>query len=139
MITSFLAQLEKKYNDLLDEKGKRYIHFASDGAKRMRNIILDLLEFSRVGRTEEDKERVDLNDLLEEVVGLNRKIIQEKKAQITWDMELPKLYTFKSPLRLLFQNLINNALKYQLEGAVPTLTIKYEETKAGLQFVVADN
>lgn len=139
MITSFLSQLEKKYDHLLDDKGKKYIHFATDGAKRMRNIILDLLEFSRVGRTEEDKERVDLNDLLEEVVGLNRKIIQEKKAQITWDMELPKLYTFKSPLRLLFQNLINNALKYQLEGAVPTLTIKYEETKAGLQFVVADN
>src|SRR5690606_38528549 len=85
------------------------------------------------------KERIDLNDLLEEVVGLNRKIIQEKKAQITWDKDFPKLYTFKSPLRLLFQNLINNALKYQIEGAVPSLTVKYEETKAGLQFVVADN
>src|SRR5690606_26171496 len=139
MITSFLSQLEKKYDHLLDDKGKRYIHFATDGAKRMRNIILDLLEFSRVGRTDEDKQWIDLNDLLEEVIGLNRKIIQEKKAQIVWKKDFPKLYTFKSPLRLLFQNLINNALKYQAEGAVPILHITYEETTAGLQFVVADN
>src|SRR5690554_2682697 len=113
MITSFLAQLEKKYNNLLDEKGKRYIHFASDGAKRMRNIILDLLEFSRVGKTEEDKQAVPVREVLEEVIGLNRKLIQEKRAKISWVEDLPEIYTFRSPLRLLFQNLVNNGLKYQ--------------------------
>src|SRR5690606_3460789 len=47
MVTSFLTLLEKKYNDLLDERGRRYIDFAVDGARRMRQIILDLLEYSR--------------------------------------------------------------------------------------------
>jgi len=54
MVNQFLNQLEKKYGETIDEKGKQYIYFAVDGAKRMRQIILDLLEFSRVGRLEND-------------------------------------------------------------------------------------
>lgn len=50
MVTNFLTQLEKKYDTLLDEKGKKYIFFAVDGAKRMKNIILDILEFSKAGK-----------------------------------------------------------------------------------------
>lgn len=139
MITSFLSQLEKRYGDLLDERAKKYIYFASDGAKRMRNIILDLLEFSRVGRTTEDKQMVSLEALLEEVVGLNRKIIQEKKAKVLWDEGLPELFTFKSPLRQVFQNLINNGLKYQAKGAVPIINVSAKDLGSAWHFSVADN
>src|SRR5690554_2167713 len=139
MITSFLAQLEKKYNNLLDEKGKRYIYFASDGAKRMRNIILDLLEFSRIGRTEEDKEMVNIGGLLQEAVDLNRKSIKEKQAEIIWDEALPEIFTFKSPLRQVLHNLINNGLKYQAEGVKPIIQINVEEDPKHWKFVVADN
>ena len=139
MITSFLSQLEKRYGDLLDDRAKKYIYFASDGARRMRNIILDLLEFSRVGRTTEDKQTVSLDALLDEVVGLNRKLIQERKAKVHWDRGLPDLYTFKSPLRLVFQNLINNGLKYQPKGGVPLIYITAEEKEESWHFTVADN
>lgn len=139
MITSFLSQLEKKYEGLLDEKGKKYIYFASDGAKRMRNIILDLLEFSRIGRTEEDKEMVNIGGLLQEAVDLNRKSIKEKQAEIIWDEALPEIYTFKSPLRQVLHNLINNGLKYQAEGVKPIIRIKLEENPKQWKFVVADN
>jgi len=139
MITSFLSQLEKRYGDLLDERAKKYIYFASDGAKRMRNIILDLLEFSRIGRTTEDKQTVSLEALLDEVVGLNRKLIQEKKAKVVWEDGLPELYTFKSPLRLVFQNLINNGLKYQAKGTIPVINIAAKETETAWHFTVADN
>ena len=139
MITSFLSQLEKRYGDLLDDRAKKYIYFASDGAKRMRNIILDLLEFSRIGRTTEDKQTVPLDALLDEVVGLNRKLIQEKKAKVVWDSGLPELYTFKSPLRLVFHNLINNGLKYQPKGRVPVIDITAKEKEASWHFTVADN
>jgi len=53
MVTSFLTQLEKKYGNVIDDKAKQYIAFAVDGAKRMRQIILDLLEFSRVSNEPE--------------------------------------------------------------------------------------
>ena len=72
----------KKYGDIIDDKGKKYIDFAVDGAKRMRQIILDLLEFSRVGRTEDNRENIDLNELVKEIQILFRKQIEEKNAII---------------------------------------------------------
>lgn len=139
MITSFLSQLEKRYGELLDDRAKKYIYFATDGAKRMRNIILDLLEFSRVGRTKEDKQLVSVDLLLEEVIGLNRKLIQEKKATVVWEKGQPELYTYKSPIRLLFNNLINNGLKYQAKGAIPEIRIASKELPHGWHFTVSDN
>ncbi|MEP6677001.1 MAG: PAS domain S-box protein, partial [Ferruginibacter sp.] len=111
MVTSFLTQIEKKYGNSIDEKGRQYIHFAVDGAKRMRQIILDLLEFSRVGQTEDKQEEVDLNELMDEILSLLRKKIEEKKAVIKTG-KLPILKTFRSPMRQVFQNLVNNSLTY---------------------------
>ncbi|MBC7525040.1 MAG: PAS domain S-box protein, partial [Flavobacterium sp.] len=59
MITGFLTQLEKKYDKILDEKGKQYIYFAVDGARRMRQIILDILELSRVGKNKNKLEKLN--------------------------------------------------------------------------------
>ncbi len=67
MISSFMDQLKRRYGNQLDEKAHQYIHFATDGAKRMKEIILDLLEYSRANKPTEGKEDVDLN----EVVDLN--------------------------------------------------------------------
>src|SRR5690606_21388036 len=139
MITSFLSQLETRYGEMLDGRAKQYIYFASGGAKRMRNIILDLMEFSRIGRTTEDKQMVSLDALLDEVVRHNRTLIHEKKAKVHWDVGLPELYTFKSPLRLVFQNLINNGLKYQTKGRVPVINIRAKEKEESWHFTVADN
>ncbi|MEX2600791.1 MAG: PAS domain S-box protein [Balneolaceae bacterium] len=138
MITSFLAQLEKKYDAVLDEKGKKYIYFAIDGAKRMRQIILDLLEFSRVGRVESEREEVDLNELIHEVLSLNRKLIEESDANIKLD-QLPVITAAKSPIRQLFQNLIQNAIKYQDNGTRPVIQITCQERVDEWQFSVRDN
>jgi PAS domain S-box-containing protein len=138
MITSFLAQIEKKYNDVLDEKGKQYIHFAVDGARRMRQIILDLLEFSRVGRFDGKIEEVNMNELAEEVISVYEKQIQESGAMIRFH-NLPVLKTFKSPLRQVLQNLVGNALKYQEPGAVPVVDIEVEEMAQHWKFLVKDN
>lgn len=138
MVTSFLAQLETKYGHIVDDKGKQYIHFAVDGAKRMRQIILDLLEFSRIGRTEDDLEDVDLNKLSNDILALFRKQIEEKKAIITFD-NLPTVQTYKTPIRQVLQNLISNSLKYQLPDAVPIIKISFKEDKAHWGISVKDN
>ncbi|MBE9464183.1 PAS domain-containing protein [Dyadobacter subterraneus] len=138
MVTSFLTLLEKKYSNALDEKAKRYIFFAVDGAKRMRQIILDLLDFSRVGKSEEKLEEVDLNELLEEIILLYRKNIEEKQAVIRFS-DLPALVTFKTPLRQIFQNLISNGLKYQPDNRIPEIDISSKETGSHWEFAVQDN
>jgi len=138
MVTSFLTQLDKKYGTVLDEKGKKYIEFAVDGAKRMRQIILDLLEYSRAGRTMDSMENIDLNELIQEIQTLNMKKIEERKAVIIFD-ELPQIYGHSSPLRQVFQNLISNALKYSKDDIPAKINIIAEELKQHWQFAVTDN
>jgi PAS domain S-box-containing protein len=138
MVTSFLTQLEQKYGDIVDDKGKKYIHFAVDGAKRMRQIILDLLEFSRVGRSEDSMEEVNTGKVINDILALYRKQIEEQKAHITFE-NLPRLQTYRVAIRQVFQNLISNALKYQKNGAFPVINISCTETKEHWQFAVKDN
>ncbi|MBC7935932.1 MAG: PAS domain S-box protein [Rhizobacter sp.] len=138
MVTSFLTLLEKKYGSLLDDKGKRYIDFAVDGAKRMRQIILDLLEYSRAGRTIESAVSIDVNELVQEIQILFRKRIEEKMATIVCD-DLPMLHGYISPLRQVFQNLISNALKYSRNGVLPKIKITVTEQDNHWEFAVTDN
>lgn len=140
MITSFMARLEKKYGHKLDDKAQRYIHFATDGARRMRTIILDLLEFSRVGRVETDIDRVDLNELAEEVKKLNSKLIRETGAELHYEA-LPSMNLNRFSIRQLFQNLLQNAIKYRKPGYAPVITIKAEPLPdtGGWRFSVSDN
>nr|WP_294897629.1 PAS domain S-box protein [uncultured Pedobacter sp.] len=138
MVTSFMAQLDKKYSDILDEKGKKYIYFAIDGAKRMRQLILDLLEFSRVGLTDDDQEEVDFNKLVKEVTALYRKKIEDLKATINFE-NLPTLLIYKTPIRQVFQNLISNSLKYHRQGVSPIIDISFKETATNFEFCVKDN
>jgi signal transduction histidine kinase len=138
MVTSFLSQLEKKYGEVLDEKGKRYIYFAVDGAKRMRQLILDLLEFSRVGRTESDLEEVDFNSIVGEVIALLGRNIEELNAVIRFE-KLPTILTYKIPVRQVFQNLIGNSLKYHKPNTTPLINIAFKETKTYIQISIKDN
>ena len=138
MVTSFLTLIENKYEHALDEKGKKYIHFAVDGAKRMRQIILDLLEFSRVGRTGEKAEYVNLNNLVEEVIVLLGEKIKESNATIEVGV-LPSIYASKVSLRQVFQNLVDNALKYSQKVTHAQITISVEDLKTHWQFSIKDN
>jgi len=138
MIISFMSMIELKYNSLLDENGKKYIHFAVDGGKRMRQIILDLLSYSRAGHLSEKIEAVNLTDLMDEMQALFRKPLRERQAQITYP-NLPVLYTYKAPIRQILQNLVGNALKYQEPGKIPCVTVTSEELPEHWRFSVSDN
>ncbi len=138
MVSSFLMQIEKKYEPLLDEKGKRYIHFAVDGAKRMRQIILDLLEYSRAGNKDDLQEEVNLEMILKEVKALLRRKIERQKAQI-FSEPLPTLKSHFSPMRQVFQNLISNALLYSREAVAPEIYIRVKDRGAYWEFEIEDN
>lgn len=138
MITSFLALIERKYGDKLDKKGHSYIRYAKDGAKRMRQIILDLLDFSRVGKAEIETTLVDLNEIITVVLSLNSKIIEEKDAQISCD-KLPSVQAVYSQMQQLFQNLIHNALNYQKPDQKPEIQIYCEETPEEWIINIRDN
>ncbi|WP_024481976.1 PAS domain-containing protein [Cellulophaga baltica] len=138
MISSFLMLLEKKYNHVIEDEGKKYIHFAVDGAKRMRQIILDLLDFSRVGKSEEELVALDLNEILAEVTSIFQQEIIAKEATLIVP-ELPTIKSYSLLILQLFQNLIGNAIKYQKEGVKPVIEVTYEELPNHHKFSVSDN
>ncbi len=135
MITGFLNQLELKYNNVLDDKGRKFIGFAVDGAKRMKSIILDLLYYYRIGKADEDLEMVDLTELLNGVLSLFQ---HEKGAKIKYT-NLPVITTHRSQIRQVFHNLIGNAIKYRRAEIPLLLNISFNENDTHYQFAIKDN
>jgi len=138
MVSSFLTQLDKKYHHQLDEKAQKYIEFAVDGAKRMRQIILDLLEFSRIGKNRQAEEKVNLNQVIEEVCSLQKKMISEKRAEVSYK-NLPNVISAKAPLIQVFHNLIGNALKYSRKDVPVKIIITAKKGRKEWVISVKDN
>ena len=138
MVKSFMQLLKKNYASQLDEKANKYIDFAVDGAERMNSFIKDLLAYSNTGSEEIPKEKVNIQELINEIVALQKSVLNEKHAVILYE-NLPTVVAHKTPLALVIQNLINNAVKYQITNSIPTVTITAEDKKDYWQFAVKDN
>lgn len=138
MVSSFMQLLRKNYEAGLDEKARHYIAYAIDGADRMRSLIKDLLEYSRVGTNTKDVfEETDMNSIVREIKELFEKEHTKNDPDIN-AVSLPVIYANKSHMLQLFQNLVSNAIKYQSK-ARPVINIGFEELKDHYQFSVADN
>ncbi len=137
MIASYTQLLEKRYNDLLDEKGKKYIYFAVDGVNRMQQLISDLLAFSRVGTKDKELIETDLNLVYEKAIKNLEIAIKENNAKILCD-PLPVVTGDDVQLIQLFQNLVGNALKFHGEAA-PEVQIHGQDHGNEWLFCVSDN
>jgi len=138
MVSSFMDLLKRKYGDQFDEKGHQYIHFATDGAKKMKQIILDLLDYSRAGKVIEEPITFDLNKTLEEYKILRRKIIEEKKV-IILNEPLPLVTSYKVPLTQAIHSILDNAIKYSKEDVQPKIEICVKENDKDWIIEVKDN
>lgn len=138
MISSFLDQLKRKYGHQLDDKANQYIHFATDGAKRMKQLILDLLEYSRAGRLMNTAEDVDLNEVLNQYQLLRSKIIEERNVEIVVGT-LPTLHSFNAPLTQTIHSLLDNAIKYCPEDRAPKIEVTAKSLDDHWLFQVKDN
>jgi light-regulated signal transduction histidine kinase (bacteriophytochrome) len=96
---------------VLDDKGRHHISMILDSANRMGNLVDDLLAFSRIGRAETQKTNVNLEQLVKSVVGQMAPDTQTRK--INWRIgTLPICYGDPSMLRMVFSNLVSNAVKF---------------------------
>lgn len=138
MVSSFLELLEKKYNHQLDDTAKTYISFATNGAAQMKKLILDLLEYSRVGTLKEDNADTDMNEVVQTVLEILKNKIREADAVVEVE-NLPVLpNTSKTQMLQLMQNLLSNALKYHGEEK-PKVKICAAREDGQWVFSVKDN
>jgi len=139
MVSSFLKLLEKKYKGQLDDTANKYIHFAVDGADRMKKLILNLLEYSRVGSSDYVIADTDMNEVMDDVLHTFKSALKELDATVTVVSSLPVLpNTRKLQMGQLMQNLVGNALKYHGD-AKPIITIDVIENESEWVFTVKDN
>jgi light-regulated signal transduction histidine kinase (bacteriophytochrome) len=110
-MAGFTELLQKNTASLLNEKNQRYLKMILESAQRMGNLIDDLLAFSRIGRAETHKTMVSLDQLVEEALTEVRQDTEGRN--IVWKVgRLPAWYGDRSMLRLVFVNLISNAVKF---------------------------
>lgn len=114
MVASFIQLLDMQYKDKLDDQAHEYIDFAVDGAKRMQELINDLLEFSRITSNAKEFQAVDLRKVLDEVL-FNLEIVIEENDAVIQREHLPVIFGDSSQMFQVFQNLIGNAIKYRSE------------------------
>lgn len=137
MVTSYVQLLEKHYKDKLDPEALEYIAFAVDGTLRMKRLINDLLAYSRVGRVNERRTKVNLA----EVVSNARKNLEvniRDRQTLIIQGDLPVVWGDEGELTQLFQNILDNAVKYHADRT-PEIRIQAERREADWLFSIRDN
>jgi light-regulated signal transduction histidine kinase (bacteriophytochrome) len=137
MVSSYVQLLEKKYRDQMGDEADEFIEFAVDGARRMQELINDLLDYSRVGRFGKPFETVDMNDVLATALANLGVAIDTHQATVTHG-DLPVVRGDRVQLVQVFQNLISNAIKFRGPEA-PRVEVKGRREGDEWIFSVVDN
>lgn len=137
-VASFCQLLEKRYGTQLDERGRQYIDFAVDGAKRMQVLINDLLTFSRVGRVQQSWKPVDLGGALDRALSNLTLAVEESGATVVREDPLPELLGDPTSLTMLWQNLVGNAVKFRRTDVPCRITVRCVREGEDWHLSVAD-
>lgn len=137
MVSSYTQLLAQRYEDQLDDKAKKFMDYAVDGAVRMQRLINDLLAYSRVSTQGKTLETIDSHLALGEALRNLAAAIEENQVIVTND-DLPAVRADATQLSQLFQNLVGNAIKFR--GAnVPRIHISACDLGREWHFSVKDN
>ena len=137
MVASYTELFAERYKGKLDDKADKYIDYAIDGAKRMQQLVQDLLAYSRVGTQGRTPAPVDSEFVVRNVLHSLKVAIEESRAKIVCD-KLPAVRADELQFAQIFQNLIGNALKFHGDR-VPHIRISAEQNDGKCRFSVKDD
>jgi len=140
MIRSFSEKLQTHIGDDLvnDEKGRKYFHFITDGATRAQELIEDILTYSSIDSDTQKLDSIDGNQLVSSIKDAMQVSLDNSGGVITSEV-MPELYGNRTQLFQLFQNLLNNAIKYQRHDTSPHVHISVTDAGEHWQFAINDN
>jgi len=137
-ISGFVELLNKKYRGKLDQTADTYINYTLQASDRMKVLIKDLLDYSRLGR-EKEMGPVDCNSVLAEVLADLDKVIKENNTRIS-TTPLPVINNaLPTEIKLLFQNLVTNSIKFRKPGVRPEINIEALRENGHWRFAFHDN
>jgi signal transduction histidine kinase len=137
-IDAYTQILREEAADMLNAASQRHLAVINDAARRMGALIDDLLEFSRMGRSELKRGRVNMEQLVEEVRGETER--ETKDRAISWSIgNLPEVKGDRALLKQVWVNLLSNAVKYSRHGAQAEIRIGATARDGETEFFVQDN
>lgn len=136
-VISFSSLLKRRYEKALDEDANTYINFIHQAANRMNQLVKGLLDYSRIGRNKQ-LIPIECANLIQLVLNdLNAQIVEtEAQFDIT---KLPLIQGYGTELRVLFQNMISNAIKFRKPDFPPKIQISAKRKKEHWEFCISDN
>jgi len=134
---SFVALVQRQYHGKLDEKMDKYLDFISDASGRMKVLIKDLLDFSRIGINAELK-NIDCNIVLKNSLAEIMTTIKESNAEIQYS-PLPAIEGYPAEIQKLFQTLVSNAIKFRKKDIAPQVKISAQQKAGYWEFAISDN
>jgi PAS domain S-box-containing protein len=138
VVGCYIQLFLKKFQSLQDETSRKYAGYIIEAVQRMDQLILDLLAYSRTGRTEMPVQEFDLSNTVKSVLSNLKASIQECHAQIEWGA-LPKITAIESQIAQVFQNIIGNAIKYRPIGQTPIIKLNCVDEENQWKFSISDN
>lgn len=136
-ISAFAELLQQQYRGKLDDNADKFLDYLQLASERMKILIKDLLDYSRIGR-EKEARAVDCTMLLQDVLADMNKTIEENGARV--DVEpLPVIRAYPTELKLVFQNLISNSIKFRRKDVPPVIDIGVAKEAHHWKFFVKDN
>lgn len=139
MVNSYVQMLERRLQDKLDDDTRKMMHYARDGALRMDQMLVSLLEYSRVGRVGQPQALIDSRARLDEALHFLAPAVKAAQATISITGDWPQIWASPDEMTRLFQNLVDNALKYHAADTAPEVRISVEPDRSGWRFIVSDN
>lgn len=140
MVASYVQLLAKRYKGRLDKEADEFISFAVDGAQRMKQLINDLLVYSRLRTQEREFVPIDMTAAYMQALDNLKTSVQESGAEITHDV-LPVVKADKTQMIQLFQHLIDNAIKFRSIERQPRIHISavQDQNRNFWVFSIKDN
>jgi len=139
MVGSYVQLLERRLAAQLDAETRQMMGFATQGAQRMDQMLVALLEYSRVGRMGEPMAPLAMRAALDEALRFLSPAIHETRAVIRVQGQWPELVVSRNEISRLWQNLVGNALKFRVAGREPEIDIRAVPQAQGWRFEVCDN
>lgn len=141
-VAGFAQLLSRRYGSILQGDGQEFLGFIDSGVRQMQGLIDGLLEFSRASRAPVTPDWIDGPLLLQQVCTTLRATLDASGAQLDAQLEvgdLPRFWGDAKQLSQVFQNLLDNAIKFQPRGQVARVSLSCEESSEGWTFCVGDN
>jgi len=135
--SSFVKLLKEQYGGKLDKKADKYFSFIVDSSDRMKVLIKDLLDYSRIG-SKNQLEKVDCNSIIQDVIADIELVIRDFNAEIIYG-DLPVINGYPTKMKQLFQNLLINAIKFSKKEVAPDINISVNKTDGYWKFAFSDN